>query len=66
MKNVWLVIDRDVNNKPAAGENTRLSTWFFQQKKKIAVFKKATVFFSYYPPIKCHFPSVINLSYIPG
>ena len=33
--------------------------------KNNAVFKKATVFFSYYPPIKCHFPSVINIRYIP-
>ena len=29
--------------------------------EKLAFFKKATVFFSYYPPIKCLFPSVINL-----
>ena len=33
--------------------------------KNNAVLKKATVFFSYYPPIKCHFPSVMNIRYIP-
>ena len=34
--------------------------------KNIAVFKKVTIFFSYYWHIKCYFPSVINLSYIPA
>ena len=34
--------------------------------EKHCIFKKVTVFFSYYWYIKCHFPSVINLSYIPA
>ena len=39
----------------------------FLADKNTAVFKKATIifFFSYCPPIKCHFPSILNLSYIP-
>ena len=34
-------------------------------QENVAVLKKATVFFSYYQLINCHFSSVINLSQLP-